>query len=427
MIEVAIIGAGPYGLSIAAHLGHLGIDYRIYGKPMQLWDEHMPKGMSLKSEGFATNLSHPNGDFTLSTFCSTNNIPYEDIGLPIKLDVFVQYGMAFQRRFAAYHDPHMVVSVRPLGSGFELRLDNDDTLVAKRGVMAIGIKAFAYIPSELTPLTDKLSHSVQHADLSTFAGQEVLVVGRGASAIDSAVLLHQGGARASVIGRGAWLDYIPTPRRSRSWRRKLVEPLGGLGPGWKNWAVANLPLAFHALPEARRLSIARTHLGPAPGWFARDYVDRHIPLHLGASIASSSITDGRAQIIIRQHNATRTMAADHVLAATGYRVDVQRIECLAPVLSQLRCVSQTPVLSSYFESSVPGLYFVGVAATNAFGPVMRFVYGADFVGGRLARHLQVMRRAVSRRIPRTGDATQIETTPIARSRGSLSQGNHPLA
>jgi cation diffusion facilitator CzcD-associated flavoprotein CzcO len=107
MIEVAIIGAGPYGLSIAAHLGHLGIDYRIYGKPMQLWDEHMPKGMSLKSEGFATNLSHPNGDFTLSTFCSTNNIPYEDIGLPIKLDVFVQYGMAFQRRFAAYHDPHM--------------------------------------------------------------------------------------------------------------------------------------------------------------------------------------------------------------------------------------------------------------------------------------------------------------------------------
>jgi cation diffusion facilitator CzcD-associated flavoprotein CzcO len=57
MIETAIIGAGPYGLSIAAHFRSRGISFRVFGRPMDSWLRHMPKGMHLKSDGFASNLS----------------------------------------------------------------------------------------------------------------------------------------------------------------------------------------------------------------------------------------------------------------------------------------------------------------------------------------------------------------------------------
>ncbi len=64
--RVAIIGAGPYGLSIAAHLRSLGVDYRIFGRPLDTWRRQMPAGMMLKSDGFASNLSAPAGEGTLA-------------------------------------------------------------------------------------------------------------------------------------------------------------------------------------------------------------------------------------------------------------------------------------------------------------------------------------------------------------------------
>src|SRR5262245_36843024 len=93
MCDVAIVGAGPYGLSIAAHLKALGIDFRIFGKPMHTWQTHMPKGMKLKSEGFASLLYDPGSTFTLETYCKEKRIPYSPIGLPVPLEVFSAYGL----------------------------------------------------------------------------------------------------------------------------------------------------------------------------------------------------------------------------------------------------------------------------------------------------------------------------------------------
>src|SRR6202021_3804892 len=96
MIEPAIIGAGPYGLSIAAHFRRRGITFRIFGKPMDSWVAHMPKGMMLKSDGFASNIYDPENRFTLKQFCADRNIPYADMGLPVTLDTFSKYGVAFR-------------------------------------------------------------------------------------------------------------------------------------------------------------------------------------------------------------------------------------------------------------------------------------------------------------------------------------------
>src|ERR1041385_5721268 len=85
--DVAIIGAGPHGLSLAAHLAARGIDFRVFGKPLNTWAEHMPKNMVLKSDGFVSNLSAPAANSTLKAWCGGNNVPYADEGLPLSLDV----------------------------------------------------------------------------------------------------------------------------------------------------------------------------------------------------------------------------------------------------------------------------------------------------------------------------------------------------
>src|SRR5580704_12695153 len=95
--RVAIIGAGPYGLSIAAHLKACGVDFRIFGSPMHTWTTQMPEGMRLKSEGFASSLYAPDSAFTLRDYCREQCIPYADLGLPVPLETFVAYGLRFQK------------------------------------------------------------------------------------------------------------------------------------------------------------------------------------------------------------------------------------------------------------------------------------------------------------------------------------------
>ena len=109
--EVAIVGAGPYGLSLAAHLQSRGIHFAIFGPPMEVWRQHMPQGMLLKSDGFASNLSDPNGSFTLKQFCGENGLPYDDTRLPVPLETFVNYGLAFQEKMVPHLDSRRVTKI----------------------------------------------------------------------------------------------------------------------------------------------------------------------------------------------------------------------------------------------------------------------------------------------------------------------------
>src|SRR5271165_3473757 len=118
MLPTAIVGAGPYGLSIAAHLRRNGIPFRIFGRPMDNWRSHMPKGMMLKSDGFASNLYDPSGAFTLKDFCAEHKIPYTDSTIPVGLDTFAAYGMAFQERLVPELEERYVASITRLSDGF---------------------------------------------------------------------------------------------------------------------------------------------------------------------------------------------------------------------------------------------------------------------------------------------------------------------
>lgn len=392
MIDVAVIGAGPYGLSIAAHLRAYGIAHRVFGAPMQTWREQMPQGMLLKSEGFASSLFAPAAGFPLSEYCAANGLPYADIGLPISRAVFADYGAAFQRRLVPHLEPVNLAALETAPQGFRLTLANGESLEARQVVLAVGISHFAHIPERLADLPRSLvSHSSQNTDLGVFAGREVLVLGAGASALDCAALLAQAGASVELVARAPSIRFHDRPGKlPRPLSERLRAPMSGLGPGWKSRLCTDAPLLFHFMPERFRLLVVRKHLGPAPGWWTHKMVEGKVRLHLGQTMTGISETGGQIRLELMGANGIRNvLTADHLIAATGYRPDIRRLPFLDPALqARLRKAGDAPVLSRNFESSVPGLHFVGLASANSFGPLTRFSYGAGFTARRLANHLR---------------------------------------
>jgi thioredoxin reductase len=389
--EVVVIGAGPYGLSIAAYLNARGIDFRIFGSPMQTWLENMPKGMHLKSEGFASSVYDPNNSFTLSTFCKEKGLPYADIGLPVPLKTFATYGLELQIRFVPQLEQQQVVSLQRQGKSFSVALGNGETFVARRVVIATGLSHFSYVPPSLSELPEEfVSHSSRHHVLDQFKGRTVAVVGAGASAVDLAALLNRGGASVQLIARTPSIRFHDPPNTiTPSLVQRLRSPITGIGPGWRLFWCAYAPLLFRQMPETFRIEKVRQVLGPAPGWFVKEEVVSKVPFNLGVNIANAEIRNGQVLLQLTDNTGNkRTVASDHVIAATGYRVDLRRLAFLdSGLLAEVRSVDHTPVLSSNFECSVSGLYFVGTAAANTFGPLLRFSYGARFTSKRLSRHL----------------------------------------
>ena len=386
--EVVIIGAGPYGLSIAAHLRAQGIPFRIFGDPMAAWSGHMPKGMKLKSEGFASSLSDPDDKFTLRHYCAEHGLPYADSGLPVPLETFVSYGNAFQRKLVPNLENKKVVSVERNGTDFKLTLEDGEALGTRRVVVAVGIVGFDRLPLELRDIPSQLvSHSSAHSDLEKFAGREVAVIGAGASAVDIAALLHEVGCKVQLIARSSTIRFHDPPR-PRSLTERILEPSTGIGSGRQLFFYVHAPLAFRILPQAVRLDRVRKTLGPAPGWFIREHIEGKVPFHLGYTIKNAVATNGRVQMRISdQTGAEKVIEADHVIAATGYRIDVERLQMLrSEIRKSIRTTGTAPALSSNFESSVPGLYFVGPASMNSFGPLMRFSFGSRFTARRISKH-----------------------------------------
>ena len=412
MIETAIIGAGPYGLSIAAHFRNRGVSFRIFGRPMDSWLAHMPKGMMLKSDGFASNIYDPDAKFTLRDFCAERGIKYADMGSPVELATFGDYGVAFRDRMVPELEDKMVVRVERSEDGhFLLRLDDDEEVKSRRVVLAVGITHFAHVPPMLAKLpTQFLSHSYNHHDLTAFKGRSVVVLGAGSSAIDMAGLLRDAGADVQLVARATSLKFhtAPVPGKRRPWLQRMRHPDSGLGPGMRSRFFSDAPALFHYLPESLRVDLVRKTLGPSAGWFVKDKVMGRLPLVLGYNVERAEIEGGKVHLHLRGlDGSAREIVTEHVIAATGYKVDTERLAFLnADFRSKLECVNGTPVLSSNFESSVPGLYFVGIAAANSFGPVMRFAFGARFAARRVTK---AMMRSAARN-PAAVPASRMSTT-----------------
>lgn len=405
-VDVAIIGAGPYGLSVAAHLRAAGVSCRQFGMPMSLWRDAMPRGMFLKSQGFASNLSAPDNSHTLEAFCRKTGHPYASYGLPVPLDNFISYGQWFADELVPGIEEILVTEVSQHQGGYAVTLADGETVPARNVVVAAGVEHFTRMPGQLAGLPPAAcSHSSAHTDLAAFAGQRVVVVGAGQSALESAALLHEQGAEVQVVARASELRWNGTPLDpERPLLQRMREPESGLGSGYSTWFYSRHPELFRHLPERTRIDRARTALGPAGAFWLRGRVESQFPILTSHAMRSATVTAGGAHGegvrlgLTAADGSERELDADHVIAATGYRPDLTRLSFLDSQLrARLRAVDGSPAVDRHYQSAAPGLYVIGPAVAPTMGPVMRFVYGSDHAATTVARQLAGSARGVVRR------------------------------
>ena len=397
-VDAVVIGAGPYGLAAASHLRAAGAEVRVFGRTMSFWKRHMPRGMRLKSSWSASRIADPARAYTLEEFERVRGRP---ISRPIPLADFVAYGEWFQAHAVPEIDPRQVVSVTRDEPGFRVVLEDDEPIESDRVVVAAGIAEFAWRPAEFDGLPPELaSHSSEHADLGRFAGRRVAVIGAGQSAVESAVLLHEAGADVEVIIRAAGVRWVGRATREGLLGRLLFDSTD-VGPALVSHLVAR-PTLVRRLPPQLQLEVARRSLAAGASlWLRPRAADLRITA--GRRVTQASRSNGHLALTL-DDGATREV--DHVLLATGYRVDVHRYRFLTPsLLAHVRCAEGSPMLDDGLESTVPGLHFLGAPGVHSFGPLVRFVSGTRFAAGALARTVRAgRRRAVARQAREQGFA-----------------------
>ena len=384
-VDVAVVGAGAYGLSVAAHLKAQGVSFRLFGKPMQTWLT-MPRSLCLKSLGFATSIAVPQQGNGFPAWLASKGLETLE---PISYADFTEYGLSMQRRFVPEAESVDVTQLERRGGGYELLLDGGERVQARRVVVATGLHHLQRMPEELAALPRELaSHSFGQYDYRRYAGKDVAVIGAGQSALEVAVLLHEVGAHVRLISREPPIFYGRTPA-NRPLLRRLTSPLTVLGEGRKHWVLQHFPWAVHYAPEGRRVRLARDYLGPSGAWWLRDRFVGKVPVVSPARLLSAQAVGGEA--VLRLHveaEGERTERFAHVVCGSGFQHDVLRLPFLGPsVRAGLQLVQgKAPRLNRHFESSLEGLYFVGPLSAYSFGPLFRFVCGAAYTAPLVARH-----------------------------------------
>jgi thioredoxin reductase len=354
--DTAIIGAGPYGLSLAAHLKAAGVDHQLLGQPMLTWKNYMPPGMLLRSEAFASSLHAPRAGFTVEDYCRLKRLPYEPMGMALPLETFVDYALWFHANLVGASQPVDVASLRRVDGHFQLALSDGRSLSARKVVIALGLKAFAQTPAVLRGLPERYAtHSERYGDLTWARGQDIAIVGGGQSALGLSALLHELGARPHVL----------------------------------MLFLSECPGIFHLLDDARRKLIMEKSYGASGAWWLHDRVVDKVKLSFRTEVRGASVDNGRVVLRVSTDGRDAAVGADHVIAATGFRTDMRQHAFLSKdIADTLAGSAGLPELTSNYETQVRGLYVVGPACAHSFGPVMRFVYGTKHASPCVARHIK---------------------------------------
>ena len=415
--EALVVGAGPYGLSISTHLRGRGIDHLIVGRSMDTWRNHMPVGMYLKSEPFGSDMSSPNAGCDLAAYSRSERIEGIERGTPLSIERFLDYADWYIKQSVPDVTDVTVTEITAKNGGFWITFADAEPVAARNVVVATGVLPHFYIPAELSSLSSEfVSHTADHHRFDEFRGRHVAIVGAGSSALETAALLHEAGGEVQLIVRcpdsPIWgTKPLPLTPLVRLRENKLCE-------GWK-CPLWNSPTAFRRLPKNVRATKGRTVLGPLGGWWLRPRVEGVIEI-LGKTHVRAAELNGSGVRLLLDGSSRSSLEVDHVIAGTGFRVDIARLTYLPEELrARIATFSGYPVLTRAGESTVPGLYFVGAPAAFALGPSMRFIAGTHNVAAQLAR--SVARRATrskgrsvasgpSRQAPQSSDDAALQET-----------------
>ncbi len=379
--DVVVVGAGPYGLTTAAHLLGKGLNVAVFGKPMELWRNHMPQDMNLRSHWWATNLSDPQKKYSFDRFLKEKK--YEKI-YPMPAKYFIEYGLWFQKNAVPHVDETYVSSIERDGRQFAVTLEDGRKVQAPAVVMAVGVYYYANRPAEYDGLpAEYISHSFEGAEFSRFSGKSLLIVGGGQSAIENAALANEAGASVHVVSRRPinWLS-PDTAKDERPLIERIKAPKTSLAHGWDGWVLENMPFLFYRFPQEKKDRYLLHSYCPAAAAWLRDRVIDKVHLHEGQEVVNVEVKDNGVDVTL---SGGEILHVDHIALSTGYKVALRKLPMLhSSLVTQIQSDNDIPVLSHWYESSVPGLYFTGLSSMRAFGPLYRFVVGASSSSQRVA-------------------------------------------
>lgn len=384
-LDVAIVGAGPYGLSVAAHLPERRV--RVFGEPMHTWRTCMPPDMLLRSDWDETSLSAPDNAGTIDVWAQEVGEPRQN---PIPLQTFLRYADWFRARFVGETDPSNVANLDRADGLFRLTSVSGEEYDARKVVLAVGVTSFSYAPPAFREaLGDGVSFAIDPQNFGAHRGRRVIVVGGGQGGLESAALAARAGAEVELILRSKlhWFaerePYTPRgPVRQRLYR--LAYPVVGYGPPPLN-RLALHPELFAFVPKRLRRRLARRILRAGGSPWLRSQVDGKVQLTEERSVLTLERKDGGLLLGL---NDGSTREADAVILSTGFRFSLDRLSFLSPAVRDGITVRDGwPVLDRVFRSSDPGLFFVGYAAEDRFGPISRFVPGTRFTAHRVREGL----------------------------------------
>lgn len=357
----------------------------------------MPKGMKLRSRIRSSHIADPRRELGIDAWQADTGARRLQ---PMPVEQFISYGRWYQQRAVPDVDRRSVRNLSLGATGFSLTLDDGEEFLAERVVVAAGITPFAFLPDLFRGLPDSLvSHSSQHTDLGKFAGQDVLVIGGGQSALEIAALLHEAGATPRLVARADKLVFFTEEDGFRARAVDMMLPptdVGGRVSGW----LAATPGALRRFPAATQTWVTARCTVPAGAHWLRPRME-NVSLNVGRAVTDAQQRGDSLQVT---YDDGSTDTVDHAILCTGYHVDVRRYDFLAPELldrleltegsgvRRLDAANGAPRLTRGMESSVPGLHIVGTAAAGSFGPIMRFVVGTWYAAPAIARAITGVRQ-----------------------------------
>jgi lysine/ornithine N-monooxygenase len=384
-LDVAVIGAGPFGLSVAAHLARRRV--RAFGRPMETWRTRMPPDMRLRSDWDETNLSAPQDRGSIDAWAKAVGEPREE---PIPLQKFLRYADWFRETLVPENDPSDVAQLERGGGVFRVTTAAGGEADARDVVLAVGVTPFPHAPPPFDAfIGDGVSFAIDRQDYDPYRGRRVIVVGGGQGGLEAAALARRAGADVEIIIRSQlrWFtDREPYRPRGRLQQRlyRVAYPVVGYGPPPLN-RLALHPDAFAALPEPARRAVARRILRAGGSPWVRDQIEGKVTVTEGTSVQRLERIDDGLRLSLS--DGTGRVAAAVVVSA-GFRFGLDRLAFLSPAVRDAVAVREGwPVLDRHFRSSDPHLLFVGFAAERRFGPIARFVNGSRFSAYRVAEGL----------------------------------------
>jgi len=348
---------------------------------MQFWSQVAAAGglRYLKSYCFGTNLSTPTPGFSFADYSQPRGLETFE---PCSISDFADYGLWFQQNNVPWVEQIDATRVERQTGGFLVTLADGEQLLAASLVVATGLSCFARVPPAFASVSPKLAiHTSQVDVFSSYRGLRIAVIGAGQSALEAAALLNEAGAEPQLLVRGHAITWHHRVLQNRSLWRQLRAPITGLGTGPKAWALTRFPGAMHRVPAPWRTRFVATHLSAAGAWWLRERIENVVPIDFGTTVVAAREETGGLVLKLRdsQEGRERDLKVDRVIAGSGYAVDVNRLDFLDPKLrSAIQRLGSAAKLDQHFQSSVPGLHFIGPASAMSFGPLFRFVVGAEY-------------------------------------------------